>query len=88
MNLRDQYCEGKHHTIEEEGDHVSYDFTNKEEAVYHVHFLPKLYFLQKCTLKKEINNNNNNNNNIIIISEYIWKSDQLFSSSSCFLFGS
>lgn len=48
MNLRDQDCEGNHKTVEEESDHVSYDFANKEEAVYNVHFLPESNFLQKC----------------------------------------
>jgi len=52
MNLRDQDCKGNHNTVEEEGDHVGDDFANKEKAVYNIHFLPKLNFLQKCKQKK------------------------------------
>ena len=55
MNLRDQNCEWKHYTVEEEGDHVRYDLTNKEEAVYNVHFLPEFHFLQEeCAPNKTI----------------------------------
>jgi hypothetical protein len=56
MNLRDQNCERDYKTVEEESDHVSYDFANEEKAVYNIHFLPELHFLHIKTETKHHQN--------------------------------
>lgn len=45
FNFGHQNGQGKNDAVEEERDHVSYDFPNEEEAVDHVELFPYIHSL-------------------------------------------
>jgi len=49
FNLRDENCERKNNAVETKCDPMCNDFPHKEEAVYHVHFLPESHFLRQIS---------------------------------------
>lgn len=51
MYFRNQNRQWQNHAVEEESEHVGYEFSDKEEAVDNVELLIKSHFLPNKTFK-------------------------------------